>query len=288
MTSTYVSLQLFTQNLPRSLSITASQPDVARDVKYYQDNIGKITSVDQFLGDKRLFSIAMKANGMEDMTFATAFMRKVLESDLSDPKSFANKLSDTRYVAFAKQFNFGTTGNVPTGLTYAQDDSHLADTETLYSQHRVQQGVAASTEAQYYQSKIPTLTSVDGLIADPRLFAYALTAAGIDPTIASESTIRDVLTSDLSDPNSRLLYEKTLSNIQEVKAREGKVIAVVCEGDEEVGKVADHVIPIASTHELLLPILEVVPLQMLAYHIAVRRGCDVDQPRNLAKSVTVE
>jgi hypothetical protein len=139
---------------------------------------------------------------MEDMTFATAFMRKVLESDLSDPKSFANKLSDTRYVAFAKQFNFGTTGNVPTGLTYAQDDSHLADTETLYSQHRVQQGVAASTEAQYYQSKIPTLTSVDGLIADPRLFAYALTAAGIDPTIASESTIRDVLTSDLSDPNS--------------------------------------------------------------------------------------
>jgi len=95
-------------------------------------------------------------------------------------------------------------------------------------------------------------------------------------------------THDLSDPSSRLLYEKTLSNIQEVKAREGKVIAIVCEGDEEVGKVADHVIPIASTHELLLPILEVVPLQMLAYHIAVRRGCDVDQPRNLAKSVTVE
>lgn len=202
MTSTYVSLQLFTQNLPRSLSITASQPNVARDVKYYQDNIGKITSVDQFLNDKRLFSIAMKASGMEDMTFGTAFMRKVLESDLSDPKSFANKLSDTRYVAFAKQFNFSTTGSVPTAITYAQDDSHLADTENLYSQHRVQQGVAAATEAQYYQSKIPTLTSVDDLIADPRLFAYALTAAGIDPTIASESKIRDVLTSDLSDPNS--------------------------------------------------------------------------------------
>jgi glucosamine--fructose-6-phosphate aminotransferase (isomerizing) len=95
-------------------------------------------------------------------------------------------------------------------------------------------------------------------------------------------------TRDFSDPSSRLLYEKTLSNIQEVKAREGKVIAVACEGDEEVAKIADHVIPIATTHELLLPILEVVPLQMLAYHIAVRRGCDVDQPRNLAKSVTVE
>jgi glucosamine--fructose-6-phosphate aminotransferase (isomerizing) len=95
-------------------------------------------------------------------------------------------------------------------------------------------------------------------------------------------------TRDFSDENSRLLYEKTLSNIQEVKAREGKVIAVACEGDEEVVKTADHVIPIGTTHELLLPILEVVPLQLLAYHIAVRRGCDVDQPRNLAKSVTVE
>jgi glucosamine--fructose-6-phosphate aminotransferase (isomerizing) len=95
-------------------------------------------------------------------------------------------------------------------------------------------------------------------------------------------------TCDHSDDLSRVLYEKTLSNIQEVKAREGIVVAVACEGDEQVRKVADHVIPIGLTHDLLLPILEVVPLQMLAYHIAVRRGCDVDQPRNLAKSVTVE
>ncbi|HUA84367.1 MAG TPA: glutamine--fructose-6-phosphate transaminase (isomerizing) [Bryobacteraceae bacterium] len=95
-------------------------------------------------------------------------------------------------------------------------------------------------------------------------------------------------TRDPSDELSRVLYEKTLSNIQEVKAREGVVVAVACEGDEEVKKVADHVIPIPATHDLLLPILEVVPLQLLAYHIAVRRGCDVDQPRNLAKSVTVE
>jgi len=91
-----------------------------------------------------------------------------------------------------------------------------------------------------------------------------------------------------NDDASRVLYEKTLSNIQEVKARSGMVIAVACEGDEEVVKTADHVITIGATHELLLPILEVVPLQLLAYHIAVRRGCDVDQPRNLAKSVTVE
>ncbi len=95
-------------------------------------------------------------------------------------------------------------------------------------------------------------------------------------------------TRDPHDDASRVLYEKTLSNIQEVKAREGLVIAVACEGDEEVAKSAQHVIWIGATSELLLPILEVVPLQLLAYHIAVRRGCDVDQPRNLAKSVTVE
>jgi glutamine---fructose-6-phosphate transaminase (isomerizing) len=95
-------------------------------------------------------------------------------------------------------------------------------------------------------------------------------------------------TRDPSDELSRIIYEKTLSNIQEVKAREGTVVAVACDGDEEVAKVADHVIRIGSTDNLLLPILEVVPLQLLAYHIAVRRGCDVDQPRNLAKSVTVE
>jgi glucosamine--fructose-6-phosphate aminotransferase (isomerizing) len=89
-------------------------------------------------------------------------------------------------------------------------------------------------------------------------------------------------------PDSRVLYEKTLSNIQEVKAREGLVVALANAGDHEVARVADCVLEVPPSLELLLPILEVVPLQLLAYHIAVRRGCDVDQPRNLAKSVTVE
>src|SRR5438105_2576275 len=93
---------------------------------------------------------------------------------------------------------------------------------------------------------------------------------------------------DPANPESSLLYEKTLSNIQEIKAREGIVIAITTEGDDAVRKLADHVIELPPASELLLPILEVVPLQLLAYHIAVRRGCDVDQPRNLAKSVTVE
>lgn len=83
-------------------------------------------------------------------------------------------------------------------------------------------------------------------------------------------------------------YEKVVSNIQEVKARKGKVIAVVTEGDTSVREMADHVIEIPYTHEAFTPLVAVVPLQLLSYHIAVMRGCNVDQPRNLAKSVTVE
>jgi glucosamine--fructose-6-phosphate aminotransferase (isomerizing) len=87
---------------------------------------------------------------------------------------------------------------------------------------------------------------------------------------------------------SELRYEKTHSNIVEVKAREGIVISVLTEGDEMSSVVSDHVIEIPASSDLLSPILSIIPLQLLAYHIAVRRGCDVDQPRNLAKSVTVE
>ena len=84
------------------------------------------------------------------------------------------------------------------------------------------------------------------------------------------------------------VYQKVISNVQEVKTRNGRVIAVVSEGDRELTRIADHTITIPQTLDSLTPILTVVPLQLLAYHIAVRRGCDVDQPRNLAKSVTVE
>jgi glucosamine--fructose-6-phosphate aminotransferase (isomerizing) len=83
-------------------------------------------------------------------------------------------------------------------------------------------------------------------------------------------------------------YEKVVSNIQEVKARKGKIIAIVTEGDVNVKEMADHVIEIPETHEYLVPLLATIPLQLLSYHIALMRGCNVDQPRNLAKSVTVE
>ena len=97
-----------------------------------------------------------------------------------------------------------------------------------------------------------------------------------------------IATRDPKSELSMIRYEKTISNLKEVKARSGKVIALATEGDEDIKEAADHVLYIPAAPEELAPILEIVPLQLLAYHIAVRRGCDVDQPRNLAKSVTVE
>jgi glucosamine--fructose-6-phosphate aminotransferase (isomerizing) len=97
-----------------------------------------------------------------------------------------------------------------------------------------------------------------------------------------------IATRDESDPASMTRYEKSVSNIKEVKARDGIVISVVTEGDQQAREASDHVLEIPAAPEIMAPILEIIPLQLLAYHIAVRRGCDVDQPRNLAKSVTVE
>ena len=84
------------------------------------------------------------------------------------------------------------------------------------------------------------------------------------------------------------VYDKVMSNLEEIKARGGPVIAVVCEGDTRVADLADDVIEVPSVEDFLQPMVTIIPLQLFAYHIAVLRGCDVDKPRNLAKSVTVE
>nr|NIP44821.1 SIS domain-containing protein [candidate division Zixibacteria bacterium]NIR67876.1 SIS domain-containing protein [candidate division Zixibacteria bacterium]NIS18192.1 SIS domain-containing protein [candidate division Zixibacteria bacterium]NIS49438.1 SIS domain-containing protein [candidate division Zixibacteria bacterium]NIT54466.1 SIS domain-containing protein [candidate division Zixibacteria bacterium] len=84
------------------------------------------------------------------------------------------------------------------------------------------------------------------------------------------------------------VYDKVMSNIQEIKARNGRILAIATEGDTDIANMVDHVIYIPHVPYHLTPLLSIIPLQLLAYHTAVLRGCDVDQPRNLAKSVTVE
>src|SRR5262245_2576356 len=118
MTSTYLAYRLLTQDLSKSLARTALKPEVAREQKYYEEHIWQVGSVDDFLSDRRLFAYAMKAYGLEEMTYAKAFMRKVLESDLDDSRSFARQLVDQRYLTFARAFSFTAGGEASVNLPF--------------------------------------------------------------------------------------------------------------------------------------------------------------------------
>ena len=101
MVSTYLAYNSIVRSLKQSMARVAQQPDVSGNAAYYKANIGKVKTVDDFMKNDRLYQYAMKAYGLEDMTYAKAFMKKVLQSDLSDPNSYANKLVDKRYREFA-------------------------------------------------------------------------------------------------------------------------------------------------------------------------------------------
>lgn len=113
MINTFTSFHLINRDLSRSLERIQSQPVVQRETEYYQANIGRVTSIKEFVDDDRLFRYAMKAHGLEDMTYAKAFMVKVLEEGVSDPESFANKLTDKRYADFARTYNFAPAARTP-------------------------------------------------------------------------------------------------------------------------------------------------------------------------------
>ncbi|GJE74378.1 DUF1217 domain-containing protein [Methylorubrum suomiense] len=108
MTDTLTRYRLIVQDLPNSLKRKAAEPTVSRDTAYYEANIGKVRTVDDLMADRRLYTYAMKAYGLEDMTYAKAFMRKVMTEGAGSRTSFANRLSDDRYVAIARAFNFAT------------------------------------------------------------------------------------------------------------------------------------------------------------------------------------
>ncbi|MBB4234700.1 hypothetical protein GGD57_001256 [Rhizobium esperanzae] len=173
MVSTYVSYLAVARNLNTSLSNVASQATVSRDSAYYKENIDKVTTVDEFMGDYKLYSYAMKAYGLDDMTYAKAFMKKVLESDLSDSSSFANSLSDSRYAEFAAAFKF--SGETKTAQSDVQRDNLLDAYETSFDTEA--ENIADETD--YFEENISSITSVDDFLSSSRLKNYALTAFGL-------------------------------------------------------------------------------------------------------------
>lgn len=197
MVSTYFGYSYITHNLKQSLTRVEQQQDVAREAAYYKAHIGKVKTVDEFMKDYRLYHYATKAYGLEDMAYAKAFMKKVLESDLNDSNSFVNKLVDKRYREFAAAFSFNGTAT-----PVAQSENQTDEMIGLYTATKKSQVDALAGDSAYYDVQIGKISSADQLLDDDRLRNYVYSAFGIDQSKWPRDTISQVLRSDPSDPNS--------------------------------------------------------------------------------------
>ncbi len=175
-----------------------ADPIISREMAYYKENITQISTVDEFLDDDRLYNYAMKAFGLEELTYAKGLMRKVLESDLNDENSFANLLEDTRYKTMAAAFDFGNT----VATAEIQTDDQFEDTVDLYSTAIDRRNTTLVAELDYYEAVIATVTNVDDIFYNETLRDQLFQAFEIDPEIFDYNTIRSVLTSDPDDPTS--------------------------------------------------------------------------------------
>ncbi|MDS7596328.1 DUF1217 domain-containing protein [Agrobacterium tumefaciens] len=198
MVSTYLSYDLINRDMKASLSRVSQQAVIERQANYYKENIGKVTSVDEFLDNYQLYSYAMDAYGLGEMTYAKAFMKQVLESDLNDDNSFANKLSDERYRQFAAAFNF--TSSTASVQTEAQLDKMIG----LYDTSISDLDDSLAEETRYYKAMMGTVTSVDQVLRNDRLRAYVFQVFSIDESTYSYAHIKGLMTSDIDDPDSYL------------------------------------------------------------------------------------
>lgn len=198
MVSTYLSYDLINRDMKTSISRVAQQGLTERQTKYYKENIGNVKSVDDFLNNYQLYSYAMDAFGLGEMTYAKAFMKKVLESDLNDQNSFANKLTDERYREFAAAFNF--TASTKTVQTEAQLDKMIG----LYGTSISDLDNSLSEETRYYKAIIGSVTNVDQLLQNDRTRAYIFQVFSIDEKTYTYAHIKGLMTSDIADPDSYL------------------------------------------------------------------------------------
>lgn len=177
MLSTYTSFQLITRDLDRSLSLKASEQRVSLETKYYLDNIGKIESIDDFLADTRIFKYAMNAFGLEDMSHAKAYMRKVLTEGTTDEAAFVNRISDDRFKQFANVFDFAGKG-----AAAVQGSDARQGVVDRYVRQSLEVSAGEENEgvrlALYFQRSASTVTSAYGILADQALLKVVFTAFG--------------------------------------------------------------------------------------------------------------
>ncbi|KAB2943252.1 MAG: DUF1217 domain-containing protein [Hyphomicrobium sp.] len=183
MLTTLANYRLVSNNIERSLTSTAAQPQVARETEYYLANIGNVKSIDDFLADDRLFTYAMQAWGLGDMSYAKAFMRKVLTEGVDSNDAFANTLADSRYKEFAKAFNFKLYGEATTNWQSARQG-----TVDRYVRQKVEEDAGSQNEgvrlALYFERKASSITSAYSILADQALLKVAQTALGLPATMS--------------------------------------------------------------------------------------------------------
>ena len=183
MLGTYTQYSVITRDLDQSITQVKATPEVAREVEYYRDNIGNVTSIEDFIGDRRLFDFAMKAFGLGDMAYAKAFMGKVLEGSLDDDNSLVNTLADKRYQEFAKTFNFNAYGSATTAFGRAQQG--VVD---MYLRQTLEENAGSDNEgvrlALYFERKASNIESAYDILADKALGAVVRTVLGLPDSIA--------------------------------------------------------------------------------------------------------
>jgi hypothetical protein len=220
--NTYTSYQLITRDIDRSIDQVERQPVTKRETEYYLANITKAKSIEDFLGDDRLFKYAMKAFGLKDMDYAKAFMKKVLTEGIEDPDSFANSLSDKRYLEFATTFDFEGFGSTATVFNRAQQG-----TVDKYLRQTLEEDAGKQNEgvrlALYFERKAPTLTSYYQVLADPALAQVMRTALGLPDSFASADIDKQVALfesridiADLKDPEKLSKFMQRFTSLWEI------------------------------------------------------------------------
>lgn len=203
MINTYMSYQLVARDIAQSLSRVEKQPLVQRETQYYLENIGKVTSIEEFVNNPRLFNYAMKAHGLEDMTYAKAFMIKAMKEGIADPDSFANRLNDKRYAEFVASFNFAALGAEATSFNLANQGAtqrYLA----RFTPPGGEPGQAHVNETEWYAQNIVNVKSIDQLLhpGSERLLTLALLAFGLEDAIDDKDLLRQMLEGGTKDPES--------------------------------------------------------------------------------------
>lgn len=186
MTTTFVSYQQISRDLATSLERVSKKPDVARETEYYNSKIGDIKSVDDFMADTRLYNYALKAHGLEDMSYAKAFIRKVLTEGIDDDDAFANQLSDTRYKELATSFNFKAFDTAATSFDRAQTE--VVD---KYMRQTLEEDAGNENTgvrlALYFDRTASTITTAMDILADDALAQVVRTALQLPAEVASSN-----------------------------------------------------------------------------------------------------